>query len=192
MKNTKSLDQALLEQGMAYRAEEGKLRMASPAPNHKLIVETLDMVRYASQNPIEEDGVLYDWDQSRWSRVRVADGEVLYADEEHFIEAGPEEASAGCNTSYCFAGWALHLAGVQFQGPDRVKCTADTATEVVKWLDWDESRDAISAESAGRALLGLTEDQASDLFHGTNDLERIEEVIKDIFEGAYEDEGVPA
>lgn len=111
-----------------------------------------------------------------------------------YIQAHPEQWNQDtwrCSTSMCLAGWVGELGGATWltdhdgrtpdggevltadglglglTAHDLVKAVGETA--VISWLD-AEVRDAVGVAEWARRRLGLREDQAAELFEGSNTL----------------------
>lgn len=93
-----------------------------------------------------------------------------------------DQAQWRCSTGMCFAGWACTLAGGTWLtdpgDPLANLLIADSDEHVSCWVD---GVPVVNAELRARRLLGLTSEQASDLFHVSNtfdELCRLVAVIK--------------
>jgi hypothetical protein len=75
-----------------------------------------------------------------------------------------------CGTAYCVAGWAVTRAGDELVWPEGAK--------LAQFVVVGSGHEKIKVRAAH--LLGLTEDQADDLFDAVNDLYDIREIITDI------------
>jgi hypothetical protein len=69
-------------------------------------------------------------------------------------ETWNQESVGSCHGSHCFLGWVIDLAGV--------------------WQEWAAGRLGHSYQAAGR-LLGVTEEQAYEVWNPHNTLERLRE-----------------
>jgi hypothetical protein len=93
------------------------------------------------------------------------------------IKAHPEEwnqfyygCRTDCGTAYCVAGWAAARAGYEMDWPDDVYLKR-IATHVTAGPLVDE---------VAQRILGLTDEQADDLFQEENDLDDIRAIITEI------------
>lgn len=97
------------------------------------------------------------------------------------IESHPEEwyqgnwaintySPASCGTAYCFAGWALVLAGHDFGPSDNL------------WLFELDGRMVSNSEVgvAAKNALGLTQHEANRLFYAHNSLQSLRDIVEDI------------
>ncbi|MGI5485194.1 hypothetical protein [Microtetraspora malaysiensis] len=107
------------------------------------------------------------------------------------IEATPEEWYQGayrCGTGMCFAGWACTFAGgVWAGGPDEwdgEDLIADEGDgDDASFLYEDMNGNDVYGVSAGRRarrLLGLTPEQATDLFDGHNTLDDLRRIVAEL------------
>lgn len=83
-----------------------------------------------------------------------------------------------CGTAHCFAGWAVKLGGTAPDEDDEVlRESLPDSNEINTHFDDEEASPGyVHVSVAARHLLGLTPEQADDLFSGANaivDLERI-------------------
>lgn len=94
------------------------------------------------------------------------------------IEAHPEEwkqASWHCGTTACFAGHAAILDGGEWEDAhsDMLLARDDDPREFV----YDGNPAVIDIEDRARWILGLTNDQAAELFEGRNSLDDLREQV---------------
>ncbi len=76
-----------------------------------------------------------------------------------------------CGTTYCFAGWATTLAGLEWINNFAVR---------------DDAGRYVDPGEAAADLLGLSDGEAFNLFHGGNDLAAIDHVLARIYTRAGE------
>jgi hypothetical protein len=118
--------------------------------------------------------------QSQWCRIPVAD-----------IVVNPDATVTvpfDCGTAYCVAGWACELNGFD---------PVVSVHEVYESMLWDSDSDIATPECTdgektyliehkAQELLGLTSDQASVLFDGSNTLEDCNRYIDALCTGQWE------
>lgn len=109
-----------------------------------------------------------------------------------YVETHPEEWTQRfyrCGTGMCFAGWAAVLDGgtwydAELKGPwieDMVARPDDPDLDV--FLMRDGAR-TVDVECRARRILGLTEDEASELFDGDNTLDDLRRIVRELCEAA--------
>lgn len=99
-----------------------------------------------------------EWYQSSWYAHFDADSTRWFAG----------DAGAPCRTAYCFAGTAAILSG--FPPPPKEHRTI--------WSD----ENGVQVDEYAEKALGLTYSQAVELFHASNTLEDLEEMVAKIIE----------
>lgn len=96
------------------------------------------------------------------------------------IEAEPRkwyQPDWRCGTGMCFAGWAVTLAGGQWKhGPD--EAGSDLLVVEPGDSEFDRRVGSTMAMTRAQRLLGLTEDQADELFDGSNDLDNLRRIVE--------------
>ena len=110
------------------------------------------------------------WSQADW---RTEYDEALAVDP----ESGREILAVDCGTAFCFAGWACQMEGGKW---------ADTTSLIP--IDEDDpfdilGDDTVFASTRAQRLLGLTSEQAEDLFRSENTLDDIREMVAEIKAG---------
>lgn len=93
-----------------------------------------------------------EWYQARWRTKLYA-----YSDED------------ACGTAYCLAGHVVQEAGADWLSDDYLAATPDEAGSSDRW----GSQQAVFVADRARRLLGITEDEGSDLFGALNTPDRI-------------------
>jgi hypothetical protein len=104
-----------------------------------------------------------------------------------YIEANSDQWDQGdyrCKSGMCMAGWACERYGGRWifpeplsQGRDDWLVPEPEDNSVIYVMG--DVRYVIAHDRAGR-LLGLTEDQADDLFHPKNTLDDLRRIVEDI------------
>jgi hypothetical protein len=93
------------------------------------------------------------------------------------VDMTSAEDKVHCGTSMCVAGWATHFAGLKpVIHPGAVTVYADgvyLAEAFDVSPDGKDTEDAETVAQAAQRLLGLSHDERSDLFAGTNERERV-------------------
>lgn len=97
------------------------------------------------------------WDQKTWRRRKRS-------------KAHPE-----CKTAMCFAGWAVTLAGEEFLVPDKFVIRNHGGVEEL--LMPHDTSGGGSIRSRAIHVLGLTEDQAEELFDHMNTKKDLYEIV---------------
>jgi hypothetical protein len=105
------------------------------------------------------------------------------------IEAHPEtweQAVYRCSTGMCFAGWACALAGGKWVSDATdpaaeylVPEPADHEGDISTFLRVDGTR-GVRAERRAARLLGLTDEQADDLFSAGNNILDLREYVSEL------------
>lgn len=127
--------------------------------NHDLLDKTLHAIETAEAFKAEGLTQDYGWNQASWGR--------------HYTEN--MVVAVGCHTSFCFAGWACHLAGEALVPRRTGRVVADMAV-----LDHGMT---YSIADRAAELLGLNAVQAGDLFDAGNTLTDLREIVEDLHEG---------
>ena len=86
-----------------------------------------------------------------------------------------------CGTTYCFAGWAAVLSGTRPDDDDEVRrddLPADIAD--VEYEHWPAAKGFLHVADAARHLLGLTKEQADELFHEYNKLPDLRRIVAEL------------
>lgn len=98
----------------------------------------------------------------------------------HQIETEPGTWFQGayrCGTGMCFAGWAAQLAGGRWASGDGEGLIAEEGEDSYTCADGTK---IVGAHSRGMRVLGLDDDQADELFDGTNDLDAIRQTVTEL------------
>jgi hypothetical protein len=127
--------------------------MNKPSVNIPLLRKA---VEWAEASAAAEDG---EWHQGAWVHFNQVVAEQLGA----VVIAGSRHAIEKCGTAYCIAGYVGQLV--------------DPAYEKSEWVG--DTHVSIAAEMA----LGLTSEQADQLFRGSNTIEDIRRVAEEIAGG---------
>lgn len=93
--------------------------------------------------------------------------------------------SEGCGTAFCAAGWACHANGDRFVWQNAARQTRNPGTvnaEEAFQVEVDGVRVDIFDRAAN--LLGLTDEQADELFEAHNTLDDVLNIIDTLIEGA--------
>jgi len=87
-----------------------------------------------------------------------------------------------CGTAHCFAGWAVKLGGVTLDEDDEVlRASLPSPDELQKHIDDDPASPGyVHVSVAARHLLGLTPEQAEELFSGANAVEDLERIVAEL------------
>lgn len=101
------------------------------------------------------------WDQSNWARL------------------------TGCGTSYCFAGWACVLSGYRMDWTDICSVTLFLIDEDYR----EQHGDRRPISNTACELLGLGPKEADALFAGSNSLDDLETMVKNLENGRPITEG---
>lgn len=134
------------------------------------------------------------WNQSSWSDFGGLDGDDFEGLEDVRIVV-PEVHAAyvpvTCNTTFCIAGWATTLTGGKWADDeymvfdpnlddvdDKEVLTVEGKTPSGEWVDTEV--EVIPCSNRAQALLGLTTEEADALFNGSNKMEDVEEVVRQI------------
>jgi hypothetical protein len=165
---------------------------AEPTPNMPLLRKTFDWV--TEQNERAEAGLPSEWDQGTWVRTGNGDfhdalnirhelldtsGGVLTARTDKIPEVKKTLAAMAqnCGTACCVAGYVT-LLDHPFE--DAFIGTA------ISGLPGAEGTALVDPEDYAREALGLTEDEANELFSGGNEYGDIKRVMTQIAERAGE------
>lgn len=108
---------------------------------------------------VEAQAALGNWDQTQWRKPTAYD----------YTETGDLNV---CGTAFCFAGWTCELAGLQWVSDKSYSMGYDM-------LQWPEGGTK-HVEDAARILLGLTWDEAGELFAGWNTLDDLRRIVAEI------------
>lgn len=144
------------------------------------VIETELKMEYADLSGHEQHGGR--WDQRDWGSVRVSQA-VRDAAVETYMGAAWQAVPAAvvlkeCGTTACVAGHASLLVGDR---PLIESVTLDDSPGVVvSWalvLPVDGADEATMVEDRARELLGLTEDEAAELFEGANSIDDVRMLI---------------
>lgn len=107
------------------------------------------------------------------------------------IEANPEEWKQSvyrCETGMCFAGWVCDLAGGEWLNapfdhwPDAL--AAEPTDDPLRVVKFGGRRPGVTASYRAMRLLGITDEQADDLFEAQNALAELREIVAEIKAGA--------
>ena len=112
------------------------------------------------------------WDQNYYRTV--------FGDERKTVDSyqGQLFRPVTCNTSFCFAGWAIQLGSVSTpHWVDSYYLLAEPSDDPAELMGG-----IVSACARAQKLLGLTAEQAEDLFHATNSLGEIKTMVAKMIE----------
>lgn len=102
------------------------------------------------------------------------------------IKANPQEwdqhvyreIKPDCGTAMCFAGWTAELAGGKWKDTDGY--LSDILEAVPEDYVKDVHEGLVDAHARAQRLLGLTDEEAEDLFHPSNNLAYIEQAVNEL------------
>lgn len=90
-----------------------------------------------------------------------------------------------CGTSYCFAGWAVTMAGYDMVWEEYHFSDLAFYCKLPGATDW------VYIEQVAQDVLGLTKVEADRLFSESNTVEMLEQMVKNLANGADIGEGLP-
>jgi hypothetical protein len=95
---------------------------------------------------------------------------------------GDWSLTTDCGTSHCFAGWAVKLAGVPMDEDDEVlRAQLPDPSQIERHIDDDPASPGyVHVSVAARHLLGLTPEQADELFSGVNTVKDLERYVAEL------------
>lgn len=108
------------------------------------------------------------WNQSYWlmdyprQRATDDDGSIII----------------NCETAFCFAGWAATLEGGKWMtGGELLAEQADIDWGTSVYTEHYHGRNLVSAFDRAARLLGLTDDQADELFYSNNTIADLRQIV---------------
>lgn len=154
-----------------------------PTPNLPALRKTWEWIQTETELPPP----VRSWHQTVWHVTRDRD-EDFFAEWDRQAEALRIDLR-NCGTAMCFAGHVADTAGVQWTDGDSI-----TVDDRVRQLIGDEVLDdmgvgryfPLRVEAFAATYLGLTDDEADDLFAGHNDASDIRDALERIFARAGE------
>lgn len=149
-----------------------RLRPSRPALNRELLVRVLDTIE---RNPERHD-------QDMW-RSHTCDYDDTCHCEARYDDTRVTQHEPRCKTIMCFAGWAAELAGGCWVNEESSALFAEPH-DPSEDVSYSASRGIYVVEAATRArrLLGLTDEEADELFLECDTLEDIRECVHDLLE----------
>lgn len=131
--------------------------------NRDLLLKTLDHIE--TLEAFRQEGIATDqWRQTRW---------LANAMQWRVVGAQRKDTEATCGTAACFAGWACLLNG------DQVLGDLDASPGAHSWVR-DEGGRRRRVDARARRLLGLTDDEAHELFEACNTLDDIRNIVREL------------
>lgn len=94
-------------------------------------------------------------------------------------------------TAHCYAGWAVTLSGIIIQHEPIGGWAFVRPEDVPAGIDgtfWMYRDDRFTVPSVAASLLGLSEEQAKELFNPENDMEDLERIVGELIGLALEEE----
>ena len=186
-----------LQEAAAWNKEHGLLAGDGPLPKlNTLLLE--DCVNWATRSHL---GLLEEGEpghnQGSW-------GERYFTKYKKYMsrskklpvhKVGISEEKNYCGTSFCIAGYAAQLSGNldwnEYVTPDENKIAAEPTPSYETLITQNHGTVSVPESSqnwhvAGALILGITEDEASRLFHGGNQIEQVREIATQIAESRGE------
>lgn len=155
-----------------------------PTPNVPALRKTWEWVSAEAEKP----DVVRAWKQDYWRTTREMNPSFFRDMDACADDLGFD--TRDCKTAMCFAGHAADTAGIVWTDGDEVivddKVVALIGEEAAADLEEWGYHGIVSVSNFAEVYLGLTGDEAEDLFDGSNSVVAIREVLERVFERAGE------